>query len=266
MPRPRLGVSFRPQLPPEDVARVARHVESAGLDELWFWEDCFLEGGLTVAAAALAWTERIQVGVGLMPVPLRNPALAAMEIAAIARMFPERFLPGLGHGIQDWMGQAGARVASPMRLLQESTAAVGALLRGEPVETDGTYVRLRDVRLAWPPAAVPPLLLGGRGPRTLRLAGELADGLILDSGLSYDTVRQSVAVYADARAARGGTGPGLVVLYREVADPQDVPEVVEQSAASGATSVVLEAPADAPDPSALVDALAQLLRADESRP
>ena len=68
------------------------------------------------------------MGVGLLPVPLRNPALAAMEIATVARMFPGRFLPGLGHGVIPWMVQAGAAVASPITLLREYTVAARALL------------------------------------------------------------------------------------------------------------------------------------------
>src|ERR1700722_6350086 len=116
---PRVGIVFRPQLAPERLAGFAAEAEAAGLDDLWLWEDCFGEGGLTSAAAVLAWTSSLRVGLGLMPAPLRNPALAAMEIATLARLFPGRFVPAVGHGVQDWMGQVGARAASPMGLLRE---------------------------------------------------------------------------------------------------------------------------------------------------
>ena len=46
---------------------MARAAEDAGLEELWLWEDCFLEGGISAASATLAWTERLRVGVGLLP-------------------------------------------------------------------------------------------------------------------------------------------------------------------------------------------------------
>ncbi|OLT19301.1 hypothetical protein BJF78_11125 [Pseudonocardia sp. CNS-139] len=170
------GVVFRPQSPPERLRDVVRAADAAGLAELWLWEDCFLEGGLTAATAALAWSERLRVGIGLLPVPLRNPALAAMEIATVERLFPGRFLPGLGHGVLDWMGQVGARVASPMTLLREHTGAVRDLLHGRTLDVDGTYVHLSGVALDWPPAAAPPVLVGARGPRTVRLAGEIATG------------------------------------------------------------------------------------------
>lgn len=75
------GVVFRPRLPPEQLRKVVEATEAAGVAELWVWEDCFSEGGLTTATAALAWSGRLRIGIGLLPVGFRNPALAAMEIA-----------------------------------------------------------------------------------------------------------------------------------------------------------------------------------------
>ena len=76
------------------------------------WEDRFAEGGLTTATAALAWSSSLRIGLGLMPVPLRNPALAGMEVATLARLFPGRFVPAVGHGVLPWMEQVGARAAT----------------------------------------------------------------------------------------------------------------------------------------------------------
>ena len=94
-------------------------------------------------------------------------------------------------------------MASPMTLLREYTAAVRALLAGERVSTTGRYVRLDGVALDWPPPSPPPLLVGARGPKTVRLAGELADGLLLDSGATLDAVR---AARAAGRRDRGASG------------------------------------------------------------
>lgn len=245
---PVTGVVFRPQLPPEDLRAVVEHAEAAGLAELWLWEDCFLEGGLTTAAAALAWSEHLVVGVGLLPVPLRNPALAAMEIATLARMFPGRLVVTLGHGVQDWMAQVGGAVDSPLTLLREHTTAVRSLLAGETVDTSGRYVRLDRVALDWPPAEPPRLLVGGRGPRTMALAGEIADGVLLDS------VADAVAV----RRARGLVGDAHVAVFSEVAHASEVSGRVDELATVGADAVILQAPGDAPDPRPLIDALGSL--------
>jgi 5,10-methylenetetrahydromethanopterin reductase len=271
-PVPRVGIVFRPDLPPERLAEFVAAAQAAGLDDLWLWEDCFREGGLTSAAAALAWSSSLRVGLGLMPVPLRNPALAAMEIATLARLFPGRFVPALGHGVLDWMGQVGARAASPMGLLREWATAVRALLNGETVTVAGTYVNLDQVALDWPPTAAVPVLMGARGPKTMALAGELADGLVLDAGTSPDTVRQAVA-----RAAAAvpqdivvylpcGAGPGSAERIQAefppaappgadlaaVGSPADVAGIIRAFAAAGATTVVLQPTGDDPDVAATI--------------
>ncbi|HEY0813795.1 MAG TPA: LLM class flavin-dependent oxidoreductase [Pseudonocardia sp.] len=250
---PELGVVFRPQMPPERLHDVVSAAEAAGVAQLWLWEDSFFEGGIATAAAALAWTSRLRVGVGLLPVPLRNPALAAMEIATVARMFPGRFLPGLGHGVLEWMAQAGAAVASPMTLLREYTAAVTALLAGERVTAAGRYVTLDAVALDWAPPTPPPVLVGARGPKTVRLAGELADGLLLDSGATLDAVQAARALVDEVRGER----PFQVVLNVLIDDVATVDDRIRAAAAAGADVVVLEPPGDAPDPSALIEALAR---------
>src|SRR5262249_49035210 len=136
----RLAAIFPPTQPPERIVAVAAAADAAGLAELWVWEDCFSESGIATATAMLAATSRVTVGLRLLPVPLRNVALTAMELATVSRLFPGRLVAGVGHGVLDWMGQAGARVESPMTLLREYTAALHALLHGETVTTRGRYV------------------------------------------------------------------------------------------------------------------------------
>ena len=56
MTRPRIGTVFIPKLPPDAPARIREATEAAGLDDLWVWEDCFKEAGVSTATAMLAWT------------------------------------------------------------------------------------------------------------------------------------------------------------------------------------------------------------------
>lgn len=280
-----LGAVFRPQLPPERLRDIARAADDAGLDELWLWEDCFLESGIAAAAAALAWTERLRVGVGLLPVPLRNVALTAMEAATLHRLFPGRPVLGVGHGVQDWMGQTGTRVESPVTLLREHLVALRALLAGERVTTDGRYVKLDAVALDWPPAttpAPPAVFAGATGPRTMRLTGEAADGTILTAGTSPDAVRRSRQLIAEGRESAGRTGPHPVVVYLHTATGPDaaarlrgeldalgedwgpdgpygvagpagaVAEAVRALAEAGADNVILQPTPDEPDPEGFV--------------
>jgi alkanesulfonate monooxygenase SsuD/methylene tetrahydromethanopterin reductase-like flavin-dependent oxidoreductase (luciferase family) len=284
-----VGAVFLPQFPPERLRPVAAAADEAGLAQLWLWEDCFLESGIAAAAAALAWTERLQVGVGLLPVPLRNVALTAMELATLHRLFPARAVVGVGHGVQDWMGQVGARVESPLTLLREQLDALRALLAGRTVSTTGRYVRLDRVALDWPPTPAPPVLAGAEGPRTLHLAGGHADGTILTGGTSPAEVTRARELVGTSRAEAGRTDPHPVTVYLLAAggpdaqarvDAQqvrwgrppspdrsaagsvaDVAAQVARWAAAGADTVVLQPTADEPDPAGFVAFAAEVGRA-----
>jgi 5,10-methylenetetrahydromethanopterin reductase len=207
-----VGVMFRPEWPPEELPAFARGAERDGFDELWLVEDCFLAGGLTMAATALAVTERLGVGIGLLPVAMRNPAVAAMEIAGLARLHPGRLTVAFGHGVEKWMRQIGARPPNRLVALEEVVGAVRALLAGDEVTVDGAHVRLDGVRLAHVPGGAPPILIGTTGPRALAAAARAADGFLLPEGSGPAAVRW-------ARGLAGGTA--AVYAWLSVDDDRD---------------------------------------------
>jgi alkanesulfonate monooxygenase SsuD/methylene tetrahydromethanopterin reductase-like flavin-dependent oxidoreductase (luciferase family) len=178
------------------------HVEELGFDTLWLIEDCFLSGGLTMAATALAVTESIGVGVGLLPAPVRNPAIAAMEFATLARMHPGRFEVTLGHGVAEWMAQIGALPDRRLAALGETATAIRGLLAGETVTISGTHVELTEVALEQAPAVAPAVLLGTTGPKGLACAGRHADGILLPEGCGPAFVKWALQQTSATRTPR----------------------------------------------------------------
>ncbi|MFD0360050.1 LLM class flavin-dependent oxidoreductase [Nocardia sp. GCM10030253] len=253
-----LGAVSLPQIPPEHLAAVSNAAEDSGLDELWLWEDCFWGGGIAAAATVLARTERVRVGIGVLPVPLRNVALAAMEVAALLRLHPGRIMPGFGHGVQEWMAQVGAGVESPMTLLREQLGALRGLLNGETVTAAGRYVRLDKVALDWPPTMPAPILAAASGPRTLRLSGELADGTILTSRTAPDGVRVARALIDEGRAVAGRTEPHQVIVYLAAATG---PDAAARLAAKARHNEFQEGAGVAGDPDAIADAVRRYVAA-----
>jgi alkanesulfonate monooxygenase SsuD/methylene tetrahydromethanopterin reductase-like flavin-dependent oxidoreductase (luciferase family) len=243
-----LGLIFPPDRPPEQLRSTALAADRSGLEQLWLWEDCFKESGIATAASVLAWTERLAVGIGLLPVPLRNVALTAMEIATLERLFPGRLVPGIGHGVQEWMGQVGVRAASPMTLLGEYAIALRSLLQGERVTTSGRYVELTDVALDWPPSPPPPVLVGAVREKTVGLAGERADGVILSGETAPARLHEVTDQLLAARAAAGRAAEAAdVVAFVPVENQLPAAQVaarLAEYADGGATHLIVLAVGD----------------------
>ncbi len=188
---------FDRSFPPAAIVEFAERLDLGGVDQLWVIEDCFYTAGISLAATALARTDRLEVGLGILPAVARNPAITAMEIATLAELAPGRVLAGIGHGVQDWMDQMGARTPSPLTTLEEVLTTVRALLAGETVDVEGREVAMRGVALDRPPTVVPPVLAGVRGPKSLALAGRVCDGVVLAEGAGPTYVRESIAHAGD---------------------------------------------------------------------
>ncbi len=208
--RARLGVVFPARADVTALPAFTRRIEAMGYGELWVIEDCFLSSGIAMAATALASTSSLRVGLGLMPVPMRNAALAAMEIATLARLHPGRFAAAFGHGVRAWMEQIGALPADRLGALAEVTEAVRALLAGERVTSSGRYLQLEDVALDPAPRTAPQILIGSTGPMGLALAGSRADGVLLPEGCGPAFIADAVGQVG--RAATPGRTP-IAVVY-----------------------------------------------------
>jgi alkanesulfonate monooxygenase SsuD/methylene tetrahydromethanopterin reductase-like flavin-dependent oxidoreductase (luciferase family) len=201
-------------LEPALVVDFAERLEAGGLDDLWVIEDCFYTAGITLAATALAHTERLTVGIGILPALTRNASTTAMELATLARLAPGRIKGGIGHGVRAWMEQIGARPESPVTALSEVITAVRRLLGGDAVTVDGQSVELHDVTLDVVPEHAPPVLAGVRRPKSLAAAGQCADGIILTELTGPSAVRNSLALAAPP-------GPFEVVVYTAVSIDDD---------------------------------------------
>jgi alkanesulfonate monooxygenase SsuD/methylene tetrahydromethanopterin reductase-like flavin-dependent oxidoreductase (luciferase family) len=213
-----VGMSFPRECSASAVTEFAGRLEAGGIDELWLVEDCFFTTAPPLAAAALATTERLTVGLGILPAVARTAAITAMEIATLASLAPGRVIGGIGHGIQSWMAQMGVATASPLTTLDEVISTVRRLLRGDTVTVQGREVTLDEVHLTHVPDPVPPVLAGVGGPKSLALAGRVADGVILGGPSTIPHCRAARQAGRDRGAA---WQVEAFVTMAVAADPRD---------------------------------------------
>lgn len=211
--RNRLGLVLGSAMPPEQLLPAAIAADRSGLDELWFSEDCFFTGGISAAAAALAATGRIQVGLGVVSAMLRHPALLAMEVSTMARAFPGRVAAGIGLGVPAWLRQVGRSPRSQIGAITECVTAVRRLLDGQRLDVEGAEFSFAGVELVHPPNRTVPLYMGVAGPKMLQLSGGLADGSVLSVGAGVRYLSWAKDQIEAGQAAAGRTVPHRVVVF-----------------------------------------------------
>jgi alkanesulfonate monooxygenase SsuD/methylene tetrahydromethanopterin reductase-like flavin-dependent oxidoreductase (luciferase family) len=198
---------------PENIARTARKAEELGFGELWFSEDCFFSGAIAGVTSALAATRELPVGIGIVSAMTRHPALFAMEVATMSRLFPGRVWPGVGLGVPLWLEQMGLMPRSPLTALRECIVNLRRLLAGDEVTMDGAVFTFDRVELTHRPQEEMPLYMGLVNEKGLRLSGEIADGTVLSvlAGTAYvGWAREQIAAGA---ATSGRTGHHRVTTY-----------------------------------------------------
>lgn len=160
----------------EALIAQARHVEAAGLDDVWMPN---IFGFDAVSALMLMGyeTRDISLGTAVTPIHPRHPTALAQQALTAAAATGNRFSLGIGLShrvvIENMFGLSYAHPAAHMR---EYLSVLMPLLRGEAVTFGGEYYRVSNVQLQVPGAERVPVIVAALGPMMLKLAGELADG------------------------------------------------------------------------------------------
>jgi alkanesulfonate monooxygenase SsuD/methylene tetrahydromethanopterin reductase-like flavin-dependent oxidoreductase (luciferase family) len=208
-----IGLVLGSAVAPERLVSGARAAETAGFDELWLAEDYFFTGGISGASMALAATDRIRVGLGIVSAVARHPAVLAMEVSTISRVHPGRLVAGVGLGVPAWIRQMGLYPPSPLAAMRECVTGVRRLLEGEEVTEQGRVFSFDRVKLTYPEETPTPIRMGVLGPKMLALSGEIADGSILSVAASHEYVEFARDRIDEGRARAGRRGDHAVTVF-----------------------------------------------------
>ena len=210
-----LGVAFDGRNPLPALREQAQAAESAGADAIWVSSHLFLRDPFTMAAAVLDATTRVRVTLMAVSPHVVHPVHIAMAAATLDELAPGRVALCVGTGAPNDLADAGVEPRRPLRALRETVEVVRALLGGEPVTYKGELFRVEGRRLG-PGRRDVPIVLAATRPRSLELAGALADGVVLSAASSVEFVRASLEHVARGAGGRGVRRAGLV--YASVAE------------------------------------------------
>lgn len=221
------GLSFR------DNVAFAKEAEVLGYDSAWVPEvggnDAFALG----AAVGLA-TERLRIGTAVVPMNIRGPALLAMAASTMDAMSGGgRAICGIGVSspqiVSDWND---ADYYKPLKRAEETIGVLRQMFAGEKVSFDGEVVKVKGYRMMPSPPQPIPIYLGALNKKMLQLAGEKADGVIINM-LGEEHVPKVVAEVRKG-AERAGKDPNdIEVVMRVQCAVTDDPQQIREAFAHG---------------------------------
>ncbi len=223
----------------DEFLAMASHIEATGFDNLWLTESSLhARDPYQLLALAARATTRLRLGTAVTNPVTRHPALTAVAAATLAEIAGDRAILGIGAGDRPLM----ALGAKPARLaeLEAAIAGIRQLLAGESVTADRPGFRLVDAHLRFDARADLPVFVSASGPRTLELAGAVADGVILLCGLDPAVVQWAIDRVDEGATKAGRPRPHIAIFVYGVIDED------EAVAIAGARSIAAWFPQTAP--------------------
>ncbi len=200
----KLGITLQGVEPPQAFQQQVRDLETRGFSHLWV-TDSSLHARCVYAYLTLAAlnSERLQIGTGVTHPYARHPAISVNAISTIDEISSGRAMFGLGTGDRPTaeLGYSPAR----LKVMREMISASRKLIAGEKMNFDGSTFSLVDAKIHYKLRDHVPIYVAASGPRMLALAGELADGVIIQVGLFPAAIKFALQKVGEGAGRAGRT-------------------------------------------------------------
>ena len=204
----RLSVGLAPAHAAAECVELVRAADDAGLYGCYLGDDLGFQDPWVICGAAARETERIRLGLSVTHAYLREPTMIAQGLATLDQLSGGRIEAGIGIGSVPALDAHHVEHQRPIPRLRESLSVIRRLLDEGRIDHEGEFFHYTGVRLGIRPVQRHlPLLVGAMvGPRSLRLAGEVADG-VHATGCSR-TYAEYVVEHVSEGARQAGRDPG----------------------------------------------------------
>jgi len=203
----RVALYLQDKHPIRDGMRYVRHAEAQGFEAVWQAESRLVREATVPLAAFAAVTERIKVGSGVVSMWTRNVGLLAATFSTLDDLAPGRVMLGIGAWWEPLASKVGVDRRKPLQAMREVVEITRRLLAMERVTFQGEFVHVTDIEIDIvhgdrSPKQVP-IYIGATGMKMMELAGEIADGVLLNYLVSPAYNKTAMEALA-AGAARSG--------------------------------------------------------------
>jgi 5,10-methylenetetrahydromethanopterin reductase len=199
---PIFEAEITPVLKTRDMLKLAQLAEEVGVDRLGISDVIFYPDSYQLQALCASITKRIRIGSLVTNPYTRHPAVIAAAASTLDEISDGRAFIGIGAGAG--IGKLGVMRSPPTTAIREAVHIIRELLAGRVVNYHGNTYQLsgKDTRLEFPPQHTIPILIGTRSPRIAKLAGELADIIVIGARYISDQQMTNYLHWISEGAAR----------------------------------------------------------------
>jgi 5,10-methylenetetrahydromethanopterin reductase len=209
----RFGLLLLGEHPPERLKRLAQLAEEHDFEHLWYADEKFFRDPYASLAYLSQHTARIQLGPCVTDPFTRHPAITAMAMATLDELTGGRGVLGIGAGFSG-VEAMGIHRQKVVRTLREAIELIRQLWAGGTVTFQGETVAFHSGALNFPSRPDIPILVASAGPQILRLAGEIADAVMLGDLASPTAIRKALDFTAEGAKRAGRTTDALYRITR----------------------------------------------------
>lgn len=195
-----------------EIVKMASQAEHSDIHGIWIGED--LRNGVDVfvqASLVLLNAPTKNVGIGVTSPLVRNATTIARAAAVLGQMDHAKFRLGLGVGGLHDLAKLHLSVNRPIAALRDSVNVLRKIWSGEALTFEDEFLDIHQFKASYRSQLGIPIYLGVRGPQLLRLAGKIADGVILSGPRAY--LKKAIDILRKEVAGRGSSGGFKIVAW-----------------------------------------------------
>jgi len=182
----KFGVEFVPMNPYWKTSLLTMQSEKSGFDHVWITDHYNNRNVYVSLTLAAMYTEKIKLGPGVTNPYMIHPVMTAQAVASLNEIAPGRVVCGIGVGDKTTLATVGVDSEAPLAAIRDSVQIIRDMTSGKGSQLEGKAFRVSGARFFFKVGNPIPVYVGAQGPKMLALAGEIADGVLINASHKRD--------------------------------------------------------------------------------
>lgn len=223
----KFGVEFVPMNPYWKTSLLTMESEKSGFDHVWITDHYNNRNVYVSLTLAAMYTEKVKLGPGVTNPYMIHPVMTAQAVASLNEVAPGRVVCGIGAGDKTTLATVGIDSEAPLAAIRDSVQIIRDMTSGKGSQLEGKAFRVSGARFFFKVGNPIPVYVGAQGPKMLALAGEIADGVLINASHKSD-IENALKFVKEGAAKAGKTMDKIdVTVYTSFSMAEDPAKAIK---------------------------------------